>query len=201
MSVGGWYTELSPRERKLIVGLSAVVGVMLLLLVPIGLDAMARSRREANNELREAIRRLQAAKGQVKARQQKRDEVAARYAKKAPKLAGFLEQVAKEQSIEIPESQDKPEIPIGKRYVERGILVRLRKVRGLPLLKFLEKIEQSGHPLAISRLSLRRRSGEKDSYDVELGVSAYDRNDVVPTAPTATAAGSGSSAPAGGGGR
>ncbi len=197
MSAGGWYADLSPRERRLLVGLSSVVVVMLVLLVPLGLGAMTRSRREANDELREAIRRLQESKGQVRARQEKRDEIAARYAKKAPKLAGFLEQLAKEQAIEIPESQDKPEIPIGKRYVERGIQVRLRKVHGLPLLKFLEAIEQSGHPLAISRLSLRRRAAEKDSYDVELGVSAYDRSDVV--AAPATAAPGASSAPQGGG--
>ena len=112
------------------------------------------------------------------------------YAKKAPKLAGFLEQIAKEQKIEIPEAQDKPELPIGKRYVERGTVVRLRRVPGLPLLKLLEKIEQSGYPIAISRLGLRKRTGDKDSYDVELGVTAYDRNDVAATTPATAPSGS-----------
>ena len=34
---------------------------------------------------------------------------------------------------------------------------------------------KAGYPVAIARLDLRKRSGEPDSYDVEIGVSAYDR--------------------------
>ena len=181
MSVGGWYTDLSPRERRLVVGFGAAVAVMVVLLVPLGLDAMVRTRREANQEYRDAIRRLQAGKSLVKARKDKRDEVAARYAKKAPKLAGFLAELAKEQKLEIQDTLDKPDLPIGKRYVERATVIRLRKTNGLPLMRFLEKIEQSGYPVALSKLSIRKRGGEKDSYDVELGVSTYDRNDVVTT--------------------
>ena len=67
--------------------------------------------------------------------------------------------------------------------------IRLRKVPGYPLLKFLEKIEQSGYPLAITRLNVRKRGSERDSFDVEVIVSAYDRNDApAPTpAPTGSA--------------
>ena len=83
--------------------------------------------------------------------------------------------------------QDKPEVPIGKRYVERGTTLRLRKVAGYPLVKFLEGIETSGHPVAVTRLNLRKRAGEHDAFDVEVGVSAYDRNE-----PTPAPAGSGS---------
>ena len=188
--LSAWFSELSPRERRLAGGFSVVLCATLLFLVPFGIDAMLRTRRDANRELREAVQSVQAARGAVKARQLRREEVAARYAKKAPKLAGFLEQIAKEQKIEIPEAQDKPELPIGKRYVERGTVVRLRRVPGLPLLKLLEKIEQSGYPIAISRLGLRKRTGDKDSYDVELGVTAYDRNDVAATTPATAPSGS-----------
>lgn len=186
-----WLDELSARERRLVTGLGAVLCLMLLLLVPYGISSMTRSRRAANKELRDAINRVQASKSVVRARKDKREEIAARYTKKAPKLAGFLEQTAKEQKIEVPESQDKPDVPIGKRYVERATVVRLRRVAGLPLLRFLEKIEGSGYPVAVTRLNVRRRTGDKDSYDVELGVSAFDRND---TSPTATAPAASSSA-------
>jgi general secretion pathway protein M len=189
--LAAWFSELSPRERRLAAGFTVVLLATLLFLVPFGIDVMLRARREANRELREAVQNVQAARGAVKARQLRREEVAARYAKKAPKLAGFLEQIAKEQKIEIPEAQDKPELPIGKRYVERGTVVRLRRVPGLPLMKLLERIEQSGFPIAISRLGLRKRTGDKDSYDVELGVSAYDRSDVAASSPSPSASGSG----------
>ena len=33
---------------------------------------------------------------------------------------------------------------------------------------FLESIETSGYPVAVSRLDIRKRTGEPDSYDVEV---------------------------------
>jgi general secretion pathway protein M len=188
MNLGNWLADLSPRERRLVVTFGAFVVLGILLLVPLGIDAMLRSRREENGELREAIVKVQQGRAAVRARQARREQIAARYARRAPKLGGFLEQLAKDNNIEIPEAQDKPEIPIGKRYVERSTMVRLRKVPGLPLLKFLEKIEQSGYPLALTRLNIRKRGGDHDSYDVELGVSAYDRSDAVAAPPPASSA-------------
>ena len=49
-----------------------------------------------------------------------------------------------------------------------------------PIAKFLEAIEKSGYPVAVTRLNIRKRAGEPDSYDVEVGVSAYDRTEVAP---------------------
>jgi general secretion pathway protein M len=61
--------------------------------------------------------------------------------------------------------------------MERTTVVRMRKTGMLALAKTLESIEQQRLPVAITRLNIRRRGGEKDSYDVELGVSAFDRSE------------------------
>jgi general secretion pathway protein M len=53
------------------------------------------------------------------------------------------------------------------------------------IAKFLEAIEKSGHPVAVSRLNIRKRAGEPDSYDVEVGVSAFDRIEPATAAPPA----------------
>jgi general secretion pathway protein M len=45
----------------------------------------------------------------------------------------------------------------------------------LSLVKFMEKIAQSGHPVSITRLNVRKRGTELDSFDVEMIVSAFDR--------------------------
>lgn len=189
--LSAWFSELSPRERQLVTAFGALLGAFLLFLVPFGLSATLGSRRDTNAELREALQRVQSSKALVKSRQARREQIAARYAKKAPKLGGFLEQTGKDVKVEIPELQDRPDVPIGKRYVERSTQLRLRKVNGLALLKFLEKIEQSGYPLSVSRLNIRKRSGDRDSFDVEMIVSAYDRNDVpaTPAAPAGSAEG------------
>jgi general secretion pathway protein M len=42
-------------------------------------------------------------------------------------------------------------------------------------VKFLERIEQSGYPVRITQINVRKRGSEPDSYDVDLVVSAFDR--------------------------
>ena len=66
-------------------------------------------------------------------------------------------------------------VPDGKRYEERSTKIVLRKVGMLSLVTFMEKLETSGHPVTISRLNIRKRGTEPDSYDVEMIVSAFDR--------------------------
>lgn len=195
-AISAWFSELAPRERRL-VGLFGVLFVLgLLFLVPYFVDASLRDSHAANAELKDAVMRVSAGRAAVKNRQAKRDAITAKYAKRAPKLGGYLEQIGKDEEIDLPEMQDKPEVPIGKKYVERATQLRLRKVGGYPFLKFLEKIEQSGYPLSISRLNVRKRSGEHDLYDIELGVSAYDRVDA--GAPPSVNDGKGGSSGAGG---
>jgi len=181
--------KLAPRERRLLVWLVITFAVMVLLLVPVTLSLMLSSRRDTNKALYDAIATLKSSRETVRQRQAKRDAVVARYANKAPPLAGLLEKAARDNKLEIPESQDRPDVPHGKKYTERQTVVRLRKVKMLPLAKMLEQVEQQRMPVAVSRLNIRRRGGERDSYDVELGLSAYDRAESSP-APAAPPEGS-----------
>src|SRR6185436_17626929 len=75
----------------------------------------------------------------------------------------------------IPESQDKPPVPHGKSHEERSTKIVLRKVGLLNLSRFMEKVVNAGHPITVSRLDVRKRSAELDSYDVEMEVSAWDK--------------------------
>jgi general secretion pathway protein M len=45
----------------------------------------------------------------------------------------------------------------------------------LKLVKLMEKIETSGHAVALSSLNIHKRASEPDSFDVDMIVSAYDR--------------------------
>jgi general secretion pathway protein M len=181
--------RLAPRERRLLVWFLITLAVMIVLLVPVTMSVALSSRRDTNKALYEAIATLKSSRDAVKARQVKREAVIARYANKAPPLAGLLENAAKDNKLEIPESLDRPEVPHGKRYNERMTVVRLRKAKMLPLAKMLEQLEQQHMPVFVSRLNVRRRGGERDSYDVELGLSAFDRID--------TAQGAAAAAPGG----
>jgi general secretion pathway protein M len=175
------YDKLQPRERRLLAILGSTLGLGLVLLLPLAIASMVSSARAENQALRELVDQIYDARPQVADRRAKHDALLARYTKSAPPLAGFIEEAAKENGISAAESQDRPEAPHGKRYQERSTYVKMHKVGMLALAKMFEKIEQSGYPVSISRLSLKPRSGEPDSYEVEVGVSAFDRKADAPT--------------------
>lgn len=185
--MAGPILQMNVRERRLLSVLAFVGALILLLAVPFGLEAIVRSGAADDEELRQALADVQDARVVVRERQAKRDTIAGRYARKAPELAGYLETSAKAVKIEVTDSTPLPDIPHGKRYVEHGTNVRLKRTGMLALAHFLESIERSGYPMAVTRLNIRRRSGEPDSYDVDLGVSSYDRIQAVPAAPAASA--------------
>ncbi|WP_437734159.1 type II secretion system protein GspM [Sorangium sp. So ce1335] len=184
--------KLEPRERRLLTILVGFLAVCLLLLVPIGLASVAASKRTENQEMRDLLQSIYEAAGKVNERKAQRDALLARYARPAPPLAGFIEDAAKQQGLTAAESQDRPDVPHGKKYTERVTVVKMHKIGMLGLAKMLERIESSGHPVAVTRLNIKPRAGEPDSYEVELGVSAFDRKGDPPpasAAPTAAPAG------------
>ncbi len=195
MSEQSRFDKLDARERKLLTILIGMVGVALFLALPVGLYSMLSSRRKNNDEIRELITSIYDAQGQIGERKAKRDALLARYAKQVPNLASFIDESAKSNGISAAESQDRPDVPHGKKYTEKVAVVKMHKVGMLALLKTLEKIEQSGYPVSISKLNIRPRTNEPDSYEVELGISAYERKGEAPQ--PAAADGADSAAPGG----
>lgn len=175
MSLSERLARLEPRERRLLGILGGVFGVMAFLAIPIAIAATVHGQATENESLHDAIDSIDEARMSVAKAQAAREAVAARYASPAPPLAPFLSRVASEAQLEIPESQDRQTVPHGKRYSERSTKIVLRKVGMLKLIRLMEKIETSGHPVLLSSLNIRKRAVEPDSFDVDMVVSAYDR--------------------------
>jgi type II secretory pathway component PulM len=168
------FERLEPRERQLLSVLGAVFAVLVVLGLPVGLSTLVSARRSENEDIRAAINQIQAARGLIERRNAERNALQAKYATPAPALAGFLAKLASDVSIDIPESQDRAVVPHGKHYEERSTKIVLHRVGMLKLVQFMEKIEQSGYPVSVSGLDIRKRGAEPDSYDVEMVVSAFD---------------------------
>ena len=176
--------QMNPRERRAVSVIAFVGAAVLLLAIPFGLEAFVHSAQSDNDDLRQALSDVQDARGRVRERQARKDAIAQRYSRTAPPLAGYLEEAARKQKLEVTDSTPLPDVPHGKRYTEHGTDIHLKKSGMLPLALFLESIEKSGFPIAVTRLNIRKRSGENDAFDVEVGVSSYDRVEVpVPAAP------------------
>jgi general secretion pathway protein M len=175
MSLADRLQGLEERERRLLGILVAMVVGAVLLLPPVALYALVHSRRSEVEEIRAAIQAIEDERETVERAKAGKGAIEQRYARPAPPLAAFLARLASEAGVEIPESQDRQAVPHGKRFEERTTKITLRKVGLLKLVKFLEKIEQAGHPVRISQFDIRKRGSEPDSYDVDLIVSAFDR--------------------------
>ncbi len=171
------FDRLEQREQRLLFILLAVFGAMVVLAIPILLSATASSRRSENESIREALAALAEAKPKLEAQDADRQKVLAHYAKPAPPLAGLLEQHASKSQVEIPESQDQSLVKHGKKFEERSTKIVLQKVGMKNFATFLEAVENTGYPVRVSALDLRKRATEPDSYDISLTVSAYDRKE------------------------
>ena len=185
-AIRAWYGGISDRERDLLTVLSALFALVALLLIPYSVHSSLSSHRDHNEALHKAIRVVQASRGRNVEVNERREQVERRYRNKAPALAGFIENAARKNNLEIPESKDGPEIPHGKdkEFIERSTMVQLRRVSLLPLVTMLETIENAGHPIAVTRLRITRQTREPDMYDVQLGVSAFDRAEKKETKPS-----------------
>lgn len=166
---------LEPRERRLVFILFGIFAALVLLLIPFGVSALLDDENETHARLTEAIERLETEGDAIRARQAAREELLARYESPAPTLAGFLDKAASASSVTIPESQEQSPVAHGKRYEERSRSIQLRKVGLLPLVKFMERVSGGREPISITKLNIRKRGVEPDSYDVQMTVAAYHR--------------------------
>jgi general secretion pathway protein M len=180
----GLKPKMNAREQRTVtIGLVAVA-VLVFFGAPVVMESMVFAKKAENDEMRAALNAIQKARADIRDRQARKEAIAVRYRSKAPALAGFLEQTARGVKLEVTDSVDRPVVPYGKRYQERSTVIHLKKAGMASIAHFLEAIEKSGHAVAISRLNIRKRSAEQDSYDVEVGVSAYDRTEAPPPAPS-----------------
>lgn len=175
MSLKDRINQLEDRERRLLGVLVLVFGVFMVVVVPVGFTAYLGSVASDNEAINQALADLQQSRTILEERAAERAQLDARYDKKAPALAGFLAGIAQRHDIEIPETQDQADVPHGKRFTERSTKITLRDIGMLKLAKLMQDIAQSGFPVSISRLNVRKRGTEPDSYNVQMVVSAFDR--------------------------
>jgi general secretion pathway protein M len=165
---------LEERERRLL-GLALLIALVgVLLAPPIALYAVLHAKRSDVEAVRAAVAAINEQAELIERTKADKEALTQRYKRPAPPLQAFLARLASEAGVEIPESQDRQLVPRGKRFDERSTKVTLRKIGMLKLVRFLEKIEQSGHPVKISQIDIRKRP-DPDSYDVDMIVSAFDR--------------------------
>jgi type II secretory pathway component PulM len=177
--------QMSPRERQMVIGLGATFAAIVLFLVPVRVSAYLNDRSRQNEDLRQAIVDVNNARAKMAARRAALGDVAARYANKAPPLGVLVDNAAKAAGLEIAVQTDVPPVPRGKLYTERATRLSIQKTGLKALTTFMENIEKSGHPVAITQFDMTKRI-EPDSYTVNMAITAWDRTEAPAPAPAPT---------------
>jgi general secretion pathway protein M len=179
MSLREQLEKLTPREQRMLAVLGVLFGLLLFVGVPLWLFTTVSSARAHNESIRDVLTRMDSANELLEVRRREREAQDLRHANPAPALATFIETAAKANGLEVPDTTDRPEVP-GKVFTERVTQVTMRKVSLKPLVKMLEKMERSGHPVGITQLGIKKRVSAPDEYDVTMAVSAYDKKGALP---------------------
>ena len=174
MSLRDQLQNMSPREQKLLSLLGVLFAVSVFIGLPVYIYSTLSSARERNDGIRALLRNIDKANELLAKRKRERLAAELKYAQPAPALASFIEGAARANGLDVPEASDRPDNAL-KGFTERVTIVKMRKVSLLPLVKMLEKIERSGHPVSISQLSVKTRASGPDLYDVTIAVSAFDK--------------------------
>jgi uncharacterized membrane protein YgcG len=142
-------------------------------------------------DLVDALRTIRNERPRIRQRQERRDQMLARYANRAPALTSFIETAAHEANVQVAEATDRNAPPAqGARFQKRSVSIRLRHVDLQSLVAFMERIDAATFPIAITSMRIHKRFGEANSYDVDdMVITTWDR--VEPARRTGTGANAG----------
>jgi type II secretory pathway component PulM len=170
------WNRISARERRLLSILgSSLAGCAVLLVSYLVFDSF-QSMSQQNQDMRDAIEAIAKHSDEYRDSKARAELQAKRIGTEPSQLAADLEAAAKEAGIQIPETADRPEVAAGKRYVERSLDVKLRKVDLKSLATFLSKVETGRALVLITRLDIRRSfGGDGTSVDVDLTATTFER--------------------------
>lgn len=167
------WQNLSDRERRL---LSAMGGVLLSVIV-FGLVWTTTSALNEVEQERDAIRLVLAdidrSSELLAKRDAERRATEQRYGNKAPALAAYIENRAKDEGINDSRTlEEDPKVANGFR--RQSVRVSFSNVSLRPIMHLLTSIAEEPSPLAVERLLIEHYS-TGDSYKVDVGLASYER--------------------------
>lgn len=169
------WERMAPRERRLVAGLSIGVLVVAAVLGTYLVFSSISDLEEGNADIREALSTIAKNRDEyleAKARAQAQEQ---RLGSDPPQLVADIEAAAREETVQIAESNERPPLAVGKRWLEHDVDLKIRGVGLQALSNFLRRVETGPRPIFFTRLSLKRRFSEADKLDAELTATAFER--------------------------
>ena len=174
-SLGDTLERMSQRERTMAALLGAAFLGCVFLIGGYLIYSRLSDLEERNDAMRQALRDIQSKRGAYLQARAKIAQLESRIGTQPLQLSGFLEQAAKDSGIDIRETNPKAPEPVGKKYVQQSMDVRLSKVQLEPLSKFMRRLEQNpGNLVLVTQLLIRSRDDKHQEFDVDMTVSTYE---------------------------
>jgi hypothetical protein len=173
--LSGEWERLAPKQRRnLAILIGSALGVVTIFGAYLLFSGVA-DLEEDNAAIRDALKAIASNRDvylQAKARS---DADAARIGNDPPQLTGDIEAAAKEEKIEIAESNEQKPTPAGRRYLQHDLDIKIRDVDLQSLTKFMRRLETGPRLIFFTHLSIKRRFSDQEKLDVEATATAFER--------------------------
>jgi type II secretory pathway component PulM len=170
-----WWERRAPREKRWFQVGGGVVVVLVLVVVTFFLFGSLSDLDQGNAEIREALTAISKHRDEYMEARSRSQIQEARIGTEPPQLTADLEAAASAENVQIAESSERPTTPVGKRYVEHDVDLKIREVDLQTLTKFLRKVETGQRLIFFTHLSVKRRYSEAEKLDVEATATAFER--------------------------
>jgi len=167
--------SLPARQRTLL--LAGTWGLLVLGLFALAYAAYDRiDTLEENNEaMRRALVDIDTKRAAYVAAKARERALEARIGQTPLQLSGFVEQLAKEVNLDIRETNPRSAEPVGKKYLQQSVDLRISKVGLEPLLRFMRRIETyQSNLVMVTALSMRAIDDKHQDFEVDMTVSTFD---------------------------
>jgi hypothetical protein len=173
--VSAEWDRMAPRERRWVAVLALAV-----LLVSGALGAYftfsnISDLEDGNANVRKALAAIAMHRNEYLDAKSRSAAQEARIGYDPPQLTADLEAAAREEQVQIDESNERPTTPAGRRYAQHDVDLKLRQVDLQSLSNFLRRVETGPRLIMFTHISMKRRYSENDKLDVELTATAFER--------------------------
>lgn len=168
------WDRLSARERMLLSVMGGVFLLMLTIIIGFFISDGIATVDEANGDARQALRDLETQRDSYLKAKAKAAEIERRMGKTPVQLQSYLEQVAKEVGVDIPEFNELAPQPAGKQFTERAVTLHLKSVSIESLAKFMRGVESGPNLVAVTALNVRTRDDKHEELEVDMTVTTWE---------------------------
>ena len=173
--LGAEWDRMAVRERRSLTALAVAVVVLAISLGIYLASSNISELEESNADVREALAAITKHRdGYLEAKSRALAQEA-RLGGDPPQLVADIEAAAREETLQIAESNERPPTNASKRWIEHDVDLKVRGVDLQTLSRFLKRVETGPRPVFFTHISLKRRFSEADKLDAELTAMAFER--------------------------